>query len=328
LGKRKNNHMQPYHPDLDNGDEIIHTGPPLKDKNNWKWRLIRFGEKFFGHSKSTRVYPVSSSRVMEMGPTAREGKSMVVLSDPPRYSDAKYQYHYHRSHSSHSHSHSQSHSNISLESIPNAFRDSDIERRGSPRPNRPARPSDEHLLDVPIDVRSSEGRLESYHSQESSDSTIRPRRAVIEDDHDEGEEQDMVQFISSYRNPKTPPATRTNFVRHGSRSGTPSPSNSSRTHLLARSPPRPYRDHSRERSRGGEYLDEPLDEDHRNSQSSTSGELMYSRMTGHSRRMPDVRQPVRGGDGSDGVPSVPVLTSKFSTSTIGKNRTGGGGRRW
>ncbi|KXN84120.1 Furin-like protease 2, partial [Leucoagaricus sp. SymC.cos] len=179
------------------------------DKNGWKWRLIRFGEKFFGHSKSTRVYPVSYFHSMEMEPTAR-GKPIVLLSDAP--------------------------------------------------------PS---------------------HSRHGSDS----------------EEQDMVQLISSYRNLKTPPATRTNFVRHGSRSGTPTPSNSSRTRLLAPSP----------------------------------SQSMYSQMTGHARRMPDVRQPVRDHD----VPPVPMLKSKFSESSIGatddgrrglfehgklkKKRDGGGG---
>lgn len=304
-GKRDKDHMQDFHPDLDH-DEVIQTGSSHKDKNGWKWRLIRLGEKFFGHSKSTRIHLDDSS--MEMGPTVR-GKSIVVLANsPPHRNDTKY---YSPSHSP-SHSRSNSHANL--------FRDVGIERRGSlqqtspvTRPIRPPRSSDEHSLDVPTDVRSSEGRFDRYDRHEYN----QHRDARGRDREEEGEETDVLQLISSYRytiNPKTPPVTKDNFFRHGSRSSTPQShrSNSSKAHLLAPSPPR--RNRSREPSRErNEYDDDYYDEEyHRHSRSSMSTESMYSQVTGHARRMPEVRQPVR-----DDVPPVPVLKSKFSMSTIG-----------
>ncbi|KAF5349154.1 hypothetical protein D9756_009329 [Leucocoprinus leucothites] len=395
-GKRDKKHpLQSYHPDLDHNEEIIHTGPPPKDKNSWKWRLIRFGEKFFGHSKSTRVYPV------EMGPTTRSGKPIVVLSESSPHSrdasEAKvYHHQYH-------HSHSRSHSDATL--LSNAFRDPDdhgprdIERRGTPLPVRPPRSNEVHLLDVPIDVRTTETqyddtpatRYAERHEDQDSPSRrgspapvsepIQRHRLVMEDDRSE-EEEDVLGLISSYGYPKTPPPTKANYFHHGSRSGTSTPSNGSKTHLLAASPPRPeyrdihhhhhyYHNSDREHTSSGsssghsghqEYRDRddvdddyyhdhpppllnrrrlnvPKDEDldaYRRSRSSISTESMYSQMTGHTRRMPDARQPVR--DANAVVPPVPELKSKFSMSTLGvedhrlrgklKKKLHGGGLFW
>lgn len=300
----KNYTPQSYHLGLDSG-EIVHTGSPTKDKDGWKWRLIKFGEKFFGHSESTRIYP------MEMGCMSHSGKPIALLSDPLTYSpEASAVNGYHYSHDS----------------------DHDTSRQGSPRP---VHSHNEHPMDVPMDVQTSETLLDDApairHPDHHRDipshrgSSIRdPIQGHQQSSPENEEDQDMVQLISSYRysvTPKTPPVAKANHFHHNSRSGLSTPSNGSKNDSRTPLLPQPYyeyRDddecyHDRSASHHHPVLHHST-EDYQRPRPSISTDSMYSPLTGHTRRMPDARQPVR--DTADSVHSVPELKSKFSMSTI------------
>lgn len=305
----KNYTAQPYHSDPD----FIPTNSLSKDKNNWKWRLIPFGEKFFGHSKSMRVHP------MEMDRTARNGNTTALLSDPLSYS---------RFH--------EASAIDGYDYTPDRDRDSRV-------PNlreslRPLHSHNEHPLDVPIDV----DGLSSDHFHGDTSAVLHAdhqrdtpshRRSLIQgptQSHqklglEKEEEQDMVQLISSYRytvTPKTPPAAKAVHFHHDSESGASTPSNGSRNDSSAPLLPRlyyEYRDEDqsyRDRSASRHHpVHHNLTKNHQHPQSSISTDSMYSSLTGYNRRMPDARQPVR-----DPVPPVPELKSRFSMSSDGHHQ--------
>lgn len=221
------------------------------------------------------------------------GKTITVLSDT-------------KHHPTDSHS--------SERSFQSAYHDRDLERG---RPSRPSRSSDEHsLLDVPIDVGSSDGDFDYRYRDNREDKRHVHSRSEQGQNEQEREEEmeDMLQLISSYRYTINPPAaTKSNSLYRGSRRMNSSHrSSNSETHLLAPSLPRSHRSRSPRHGGGGGENEYDHDEEYRISRSSISTDSLYSQMTGHMHRMPNVRQPVH-----DDVPPLPVLKSKFSMSTIG-----------
>ena len=304
----KNSTTQPYHSDLDS--EIISTDSLPKDKSSWKWRFIHFGEKLFCHSKSKRVYP------MELDRTARNGNTTALLSDPLSYS---------RSH--------ETSAGNGYDYTPDRDRDS---RVSSLRDSlRPLRSHNEHPLDVPIDV---DGQSSDHHGDTSAvrhadhqKDTPPHRTSLIQgptQSHptlcSKNEEQDMVQLISSYRytaTPQTPLAAKVTHFHHDSESSASTPSNGSRNDSSTPLLPRLYYEYRnedkcyRDRSASRHHPVNHYSTKNHQPQSSLSTDSMYSSLTGHTRRMPDARQPVR-----DPVPPVPELKSRFSMSSDGHHQ--------
>jgi hypothetical protein len=67
------------------------TAKSLNRKDNWRWRLVRFGEKLFGHNKSTRVPEESEDiKLMKMrdAEEARHEREMEKLVGTYEYSRA------------------------------------------------------------------------------------------------------------------------------------------------------------------------------------------------------------------------------------------------
>jgi hypothetical protein len=124
----------------------------------------------------------------------------------------------------------------------------------------------------------------------------------------------MIQLISQYRytiNPKTPPATKQNFLHHGSRSSSaPHNPRRHRSNNIHQSRSPSLRHYNHENDDIDDYYGK--EEHYRRSHSSTiSTDSIYSQVTGRIRRAPDARQPVRGDEEEQ------ILKSKFSASTIG-----------
>ncbi|XP_006463869.1 hypothetical protein AGABI2DRAFT_120662 [Agaricus bisporus var. bisporus H97] len=291
-GRRKKNQEINVHydPAFDHDAAIRRSG--------WKHRLVRFGEKFFGHSKSTRGYYASRSSI-EMETTVN-GKSIQVFHDtkhrslyhspPPRY----------RSNS---------------DAISYRDRDVDIERIASPTRRRTSFPTEP--------FRHSRSSLEHDFSRrdshEGNDLHGENTRSQFQREHEhrhreeDGEDTDMIELISQYRNIKTPPATKKNFLHHGSRSRSTlrNPrhhSNASGAHLLGSPSSR-----SHENDEVDDYYGQ--EEYYRRSYSSTiSTDSLYSQVTGRTRRTPEARQRVRDEEQEE---FPPILKSKFSMSTLG-----------
>jgi hypothetical protein len=244
-----------------NGGPYDYHPPTFSDRNGgiqangWKYRLVRFGEKLFGHSKSTRI----PSSAIEM---RVNGKPIQVLQNnqQPRAWDYDVK---HRSPRS------------SSDSLSYRDRDIDIERIAtSPPQRRTASPPAESFR--------------TFHSSRDPESQSQQREHTKLRARDD--ETDIVQLISQYRytiNPKTPPATQKNFFHHGSRSNFAPHHPPLRRHNHENDDDHDYDIddyyHGKE-----EYY-------RRSHASTISTDSLYSQVTGRLRRAPDARQPVRGG---------------------------------